>query len=147
MPPKKLDTEKVVAVLNAILAHELAGVIRYLHYAFVTVGFTRIPIAAWANANADESLLHARLAGDQIANLGGEPTTQAAKWKHSGKHDVETILREAHAHEAAAIEAYKELLKLVEGRDIALEEYARGQVAAETGDLREIERMLRQPGR
>ena len=125
MPPKKLDTEKVVAVLNAILAHELAGVIRYTHYAFVTVGFTRIPIAAWANANADESLLHARLAGDQIANLGGEPTTQAAKWKHSGKHDVETILREAHAHEAAAIAAYEELFPdrrviPVPGREILL---------------------------
>jgi bacterioferritin len=147
MPSKKLATEKVLAVLDDILAHELAGVIRYTHYAFVTFGFTRIPIAAWADANAAESLAHARLAGEQIVNLGGHPGTLPSKWKDSGQHDVETMLHEAHAHEAAAIEAYKKLLALVEGRDIALEEYARGQVAAETGDLREIERMLRKPGR
>jgi bacterioferritin len=147
MAAKQLDTQKVLGVLDEILAHELAGVIRYTHYAFVTVGFTRIPIAAWADANADESLAHARLAGDHIVNLGGHPTTLPGKWKDSGKHDVETMLREARAHEAAAIEAYGRLLALVEGRDIALEEYARSQVAAETGDLRQIERMLRQPGR
>lgn len=146
MPAKKLDTAKVLAVLNDILAHELAGVSRYLHYAFVVVGYTRIPIAAWADENADESLAHARLAGEHIVNLGGHPGTLPAKWKDSGRHDVETMLREAHAHEAAAILAYQRLLTLVEGRDVPLEEYARSQIAAEMADLKKVERMQRQPG-
>lgn len=147
MPTGKLDKKKVLALLNEILAHELAGVIRYSHYAFVITGFSRIPIAAWANANADESMAHARLAGEHIVNLGGHPVTEPGKWTHSARHDIKTVLREAYAHEAKAIDAYTELLGLVEGRDIVLEEYARSQVAAETGDLKEIEKMLREPGR
>jgi bacterioferritin len=146
MPIKKLDTEKVIEVLNEILAHELAGVIRYTHYAAVITGYSRIPIVSWANENADESLAHARMAAEHITNLGGHPATQTGRWKDSGRHDLETMLREALEHEAMAVDAYTRLLGLVESRDVAVEEYARSQIATETQDLKEIEKMLRRPG-
>ena len=55
-----LDRSAAVAVLNRILELELAGVVRYTHYAFMVNGYSRIPIVGWLNAQADESLLHAR---------------------------------------------------------------------------------------
>ena len=37
-------------------------------------------------------------------------------------------------------------MRLVEGRNIMLEEYARGQIAAETEHVADIGKMLRKPG-
>jgi bacterioferritin len=39
---------------------------------------------------------------------------------------------------------YHELLRLVEGRDVMLEEYARQQIAAESRHVSDVEKMLRQ---
>ena len=60
----KLDTKKVVTVLNKILEAELAGVVRYTHYSFLVFGFSRIPIVEWLRSQAAESLAHAQLAGE-----------------------------------------------------------------------------------
>ena len=51
----ELDRDAAVGVLNRILEAELAGVVRYTHYAFLVFGFGRIPIVSWLNAQADES--------------------------------------------------------------------------------------------
>mgnify|MGYP001247367341 CR=1 FL=1 len=69
-----LDRSAAVAVLNRILELELAGVVRYTHYAFMVNGYSRIPIVGWLNAQADESLLHARQAGELVTSLGGHPS-------------------------------------------------------------------------
>lgn len=143
---RKMNAEQVITLLNEILEHELAGVVRYTHYAFMTFGYSRIPIAKWMNGQADESLEHARMAGEHITRLGGHPSIKTGKLADSRKHDMETMLQEARVHEQFAVDAYTQLLRLVEGRDVSLEEYARSQVEAETGDLTEIEKMLRRPG-
>jgi bacterioferritin len=39
-----------------------------------------------------------------------------------------------------------ELLKIVEGNSISLEEYARGLIAQEEAHIDEIDKMLRKPG-
>ena len=58
MPSLELD--KVVGLLNRILEHELAGVVRYTHYSLLVFGYNRIPIVAWLREQAAESLLHAQ---------------------------------------------------------------------------------------
>ena len=60
----ELDKDAAVGVLNRILEAELAGVVRYTHYAFLVFGFGRIPIVSWLNGQAHESVLHARQAGE-----------------------------------------------------------------------------------
>ena len=42
-----LNTNQVVELLNRILEHELAGVVRYTHYSFLVFGYNRIPIVSW----------------------------------------------------------------------------------------------------
>jgi bacterioferritin len=46
MPLRELDVQKTTNLLNFILEHELAGVVRYTHYALMVIGPNRIPIAA-----------------------------------------------------------------------------------------------------
>nr|VFK60492.1 MAG: hypothetical protein BECKTUN1418D_GA0071000_112413 [Candidatus Kentron sp. TUN] len=41
------DKKKAVDVLNKIMEIELAGVVRYTHYALMIYGYSRIPIVDW----------------------------------------------------------------------------------------------------
>jgi bacterioferritin len=146
MPPSKTDKKAVIATLNRILETELAGVVRYTHYSFMVYGYGRIPIVSWLRAQADESLLHAQEAGEHVTALGAHPSLGIGKLLESEQHDVGDILRGALAHEQGALALYRDLLRLIEGRDVMLEEYARQQIAAESKHVTEIEKMLRAPG-
>lgn len=138
-----IDTKKVGKVLNRILELELAGIVRYLHYSFMVFGHHRIPICAWLRAQADESKVHALAAGEKITSLGEHPSLAIGPLLETHKHDVNSILREAAAHESEAVKNYRELLALVAGKDVRLEEYARTLIAEEEDHLCEIDKMLR----
>lgn len=141
-----LDRSAAVAVLNRILELELAGVVRYTHYAFMVNGYSRIPIVGWLNAQADESLLHARQAGELVTSLGGHPSLGIGPLLETYQHDIGDILRESFAHESEALTAYYGLLDVARDQDVRLEEYARTQIAAEQTHLDEVNKMLRAPG-
>src|ERR1700682_2475502 len=64
------DTQRAVGILNKIMEHELAGVVRYMHYSLMIYGYNRIPIVSWFKSNADESLAHAHKAGELVTLLG-----------------------------------------------------------------------------
>jgi bacterioferritin len=142
----KAETDKVVETLNHILELELAGLVRYLHYSFMIFGHNRIPIVAWLRSQADESQAHAVRAGEHITSLGGHPSLKIGSLLETHKHNVDEILREALMHEEEGLAEYHRLMKMVEGRNIMLEEYARGQIAAETAHVADLNKMLRKPG-
>jgi bacterioferritin len=139
-------TEKVIVSLNRILELELAGVVRYMHYSFMIFGHNRIPIVAWLRDQANESNAHAVQAGEHITAFGGHPSLKIGPLLETHQHDVNEILKEAHEHEKEGLGAYYELLKLVEGKSILLEEYARDQISAEEMHLADIRKMMRKPG-
>jgi bacterioferritin len=141
-----LDKDKVVALLNRILENELAGVVRYTHYSFLVFGYSRIPIVEWLRAQANEALMHAQQAGEMITQLGAYPSLAIGPLLDSHKHDIGAILRESLAAEGAALALYKELERLVEGRSVMLEEYARQMIYAEEVHAGEVDKMLRKPG-
>ena len=143
---EQLDKTAVVANLNKILELELAGVVRYTHYALMIYGYNRIPIVSWMQAQADESLAHAREAGEVITHLGEHPSLSIGPLLESHKHDIGDILRESLAHEREALEAYRELLAMTEGRSVLLEEYARRMISLEEMHQGEVDKMLRKPG-
>ena len=142
------DQEKQVAVniLNRIMELELAGVVRYTHYALMIYGYNRIPIVSWLKSNADESLAHAHKAGELVTLLGGHPSLKIGTLLETQKHDVGDILRESLDHEKAAVASYYELLKLAEGKSVLLEEYAREMIVGEELHLDEVNKMLRKAG-
>jgi bacterioferritin len=146
MSSTEINKSAVLEVLNRIMEAELAGVVRYTHYSLMVYGYGRIPIVHWLRAQAAESLMHAQEAGEYITTLGGHPSLGIGKLLESEKHDVGAILRESLEHERMALSFYQDLLSLVEGRDVMLEEYARQMVAAESKHASEVDKMLRQPG-
>ena len=149
MTDSELDPKlagKVIDSLNHILELELAGVVRYMHYSFMIFGHNRIPIVGWLREQSTESNAHAVLAGEHITALGGHPSLKIGALLETHQHDVNEILKEAHEHEKEGLQAYYDLLELVAGKSILLEEYARDQIAAEEMHLADIRKMMRKPG-
>lgn len=137
------NQEKVVEQLNKILEAELAGVVRYTHYSLMVFGHNRIPIVKWLRDQASESLLHASEAGEHITTLGGHPSLKIGQLIETHKHSINDILNESLNHESAQLENLMELLKLVEGESIYLEEYARNMIVEEEAHVAEVRKMLR----
>lgn len=142
------ETQKTLAIdaLNRIMELELAGVVKYTHYALMVYGYTRIPIVSWLKDNANESLAHAHRAGELVTLLGGHPSLRIAPLLETHQHDIGDILRESLAHEKTALAAYYELLRIAEGHSILLEEYARELIVLEEMHQDEVNKMLRKPG-
>lgn len=140
------DREKAITVLNRIMELELAGVVRYTHYALMVYGYNRIPIVDWLKKNAEEGLVHAQRAGELVTLLGGHPSLGLGPLLETHQHDIGDILRESLEHEAMARAAYYELLALVEGNHVLLEEYARELISEEELHADEVNKMLRKPG-
>lgn len=141
-----IDKESVVAVLNRLLEAELAGVVRYTHYSFLVFGFTRIPIVSWLRDQASESLVHAQQVGEWITTLGAYPSLAIGPLLDSHKYDIAAILKESLDAEAQALALYRELLEVVAGRSVALEEFARQMIQLEELHAAEVDKMLRRPG-
>jgi bacterioferritin len=141
------DTQKAIELLNNIMELELAGVVRYTHYSLMLYGYNRIPVVDWMKSNAQEGLTHAQRAGELVTLLGGHPSLKIGALLETEKHDIGDILRESMDHEQAALNAYYELLKLVEGgKSVLLEEYARELIVEEELHSDEVNKMLRRPG-
>jgi len=140
---RSIDEAAVRSVLQTIVETELAGVVRYTHYALMISGPYRIPIVEFMRAQATESLDHALAAGEILTGISGHPTMRVAPIEESGQHGVRAILEESYGHEKRAIDIYRELLSLVEGKSVFLEEFARTQIATEEQHLLELRKMLR----
>lgn len=146
MPDTGIDKNAVVAILNKILETELAGVVRYTHYALMVYGYGRIPIVSWMRDQATESLTHANEAGELITYLGSHPSLGIGPLLETHRHDIGDILRESLDHEQLGLSAYTKLLELVNGRNVLLEEYARRMIAQEEMHLGDVRKMLVKPG-
>ena len=140
------NNEKIIDALNTILEFELAGVVRYTHYGLMVYGYSRIPIISWLRDQATESPDHANKAGELITNLGRHPSLAIGPLLETQNHDIGNILRESLEHEKNALDCYRDLLKLVEGESVMLEEYAREMIYTEELHLGEVDKMLRNPG-
>ena len=138
-----MDNTKVLAYLNNILELELAGVVRYTHYAFMVQGPYRLSVVNWLREQATESLAHAEAVGEHITSLGEHPTLKIGELLETHKHSTEHILNECLDHERSAIGAYYKLLKNIGGESIMLEEFARTMIATEEMHEAELKKMLK----
>lgn len=138
--------EKSLEILNNILEVELAGVVRYTHYSLMVFGHNRIPIVSWLREQSNESLEHAQEAGEMITHFGGHPSLGIGSLLETENHDINAILVESLEHEKSSLDLYKELLGVVDGKSVLLEEYARKMISAEELHLGEVDKMLRKSG-
>lgn len=138
-----MNTKSVIEMLNKILECELAGVVRYTHYSLMVFGHHRIPIIKWFRDQAGESLDHAYQAGEHITTLGGHPSLKIGKLVETHEHSLSDILKESLSHEEEQLENLHALLKLVEGKSVYLEEYARQMIMDEELHVAEVKKMLK----
>ena len=143
MSDEIFDTEKLIPVLNEIMKAELAGVVRYTHYALVITGPNRLPLVDFMKTQASESLLHAQMVGELVTGLGGHPDQGIAHIEESHDHSLETVLRESIAHERRALDLYRQMLEIAEGDSVYLEEFARTQIGEEELHVIELNKLLR----
>ena len=139
-----MNSKKITDKLCQIFDLELSGVIRYTHYSLMIFGYNRLPLIEFFKAQASESLTHANLAGEHITGLGGHPPLNIKDMKESFKHDIKDILQETLNHEKEAIKVYYELLDIIDGKSVYLEEYARTMIGQEELHVLEVEKMLKE---
>jgi bacterioferritin len=140
---RELDQQATNDALAAIVEYELAGVVRYTHYALMVTGPYRIPIVDFFKMQATESLQHAQQAGEILTGLGGHPSLRIAAIDESDRHSLKHLLEESAAHEQQALRLYKDLLDIVQDSSVYLEEYARTMIGQEELHSIELRKMLR----
>ncbi len=140
---EQLDLDATHRLLNRVIEYELAGVVRYTHYALMVRGAYRLPIVDFFKAQATESLLHAQQAGEILTGLEGHPSVAIAPIQETNQHSISALLTESLQHEQEALSLYKQLLEAVQGRSVYLEEYTRGLIGQEELHLMEIKKMVR----
>ena len=138
-----MNTNKINNILNEIMEYELAGVVRYTNYSLMVTGPYRLPIVDFLKEQANESLQHAQQAGELLTGLDGHPSQKIAKIEETHKHSIKDILEESLAHEVHALNLYKNLLDIVEGESVYLEEYTRGLIGQEEAHQLELRKMLK----
>ena len=139
-----MDKKAIVNKLSQIFTLELSGVIRYTHYSLMIVGYNRLPLIDFFKSQASESLTHANLAGEYITGLGGHPPLEIDNIEETYNHNIKDILQETLEHEQKAIKIYYELLSLIDGKSVYLEEYARNLIGQEELHVLEIKKMLKE---
>ena len=140
------DKASAVKLLNQIMEAELAGVVRYTHYALMVFGHNRIPIVSWLRNEATVCLAHANEAGELVTHFGEHPSLKLGALLETHKHGINDILIESLEAENAGLALYKQLLELVRDRSVLLEEYARRMISEEELHVGEVNKMLRKPG-
>ncbi|HLG20332.1 MAG TPA: ferritin-like domain-containing protein [Bdellovibrionota bacterium] len=140
-----MEKNKVIELLNKILEHELAGVVRYTHYSFMVFGYARIPIVKWLRDQASESMQHAQQIGEQITALEEHPSLKIAPLLETHKHNIDDILKESLEHEKAQLKLYHSLLEYAADQHVSLEEFTRHMIREEQEHINEVEKMLRKP--
>lgn len=113
----KADRQKVISVLNEVLATELVCVLRYKRHYYMASGINAEPIAQEFLQHANEEQMHADQVAQRITQLQGEPNFDPeglATRSHSeyveGNSLVEMI-REDLVAERIAIESYSEIIR------------------------------------
>ena len=146
MADQDFDKKAVVNLLNEILETELAGVVRYTHYSLMIFGHNRIPIVSWLRGEATTCLTHANEAGEMVTHFGEHPSLKIGALLETHMHGINDILLESLDAEKEGLSLYKQLLEVVTGRSVLLEDYARRMISEEELHIGEVNKMLRKPG-
>ena len=140
---KNINLKKTLLTLNEIMKYELAGVVKYTHFALMVTGPNRIILDKFFKTQAEESLQHAQQAGELLTGLGGHPSQMIPSIEETNKHNVRDLLKESLLHEEKAILLYKDLLDCSEDKSLYIEEYSRNMIKTEEMHSIEIKKMLR----
>jgi bacterioferritin len=111
------DRNKVISVLNEVLATEIVCVLRYKNHYYMASGINSGPVAQEFLQHANEEQAHADMVAKRITELGGSPNFNPdglhlrshAEYKE-GK-TLEAMIREDLVAERIAIATYSDIVR------------------------------------
>jgi bacterioferritin len=107
-----LDKQALIDGLNSDLAGEYAAIIQYTHYAATVTGPFRESLRTMFMAEVPDEQRHAQYLADQIAFLGGTPTTAPRPVPAAGT--PKEMLRRILEAEERAVKDYNERIRQAE---------------------------------
>ena len=113
----KADREKVIDVLNEVLATEVVCTLRYKNHYFMAKGIHSEAVAQEFLEHAQEEEQHADLVADRIAELGGDPNyspeglMMRSHSEYKECESLEDMIREDLVAERIAIATYSEIVR------------------------------------
>jgi bacterioferritin len=126
-PSNTTDVDRVITVLNQVLASEMVCYLRYTQNAIVAQGIDREQVASMFQDHAAEELVHFKRVSDRINQLGGSPDMNPASMKERAiteysvpddNSDLQGMIRENLLAERIVIESYTEIIRWLGDADI-----------------------------
>jgi bacterioferritin len=111
------DRDRVIDVLNEVLATEIVCVLRYKNHYFMASGINAQPVAQEFLQHANEEQQHADMVAQRITQLGGSPNLNPeglatrAHAQYVEAATLERMIREDLVAERIAIETYSEIIR------------------------------------
>ncbi|MFI9270837.1 ferritin-like domain-containing protein [Kitasatospora sp. NPDC052896] len=120
-----LDQEKVISVLNDVVATEVVCWLRYTRHAISATGIDRAQVAAEFTEHAAQEMAHAMRAAERVSQLGGQPDfdpTSLARRAHTeyttpADHDLKAMLEQNLLAERIVISSYQEIARWLGNHD------------------------------
>lgn len=137
----KLTPQEAAGELNRLFAEEVEASIRYLHLVNAVKGLDRLLVEPVLKEGVRETLEHAEVIAQKIRALGQVPRLEIQLSCPPRAVGAREALRIALTFEEAALEAYQDVLRRVEG-DVPLEEFIRSQIAVEAEHVAELKQLL-----
>jgi len=134
-----MDTKKVIAALNNVIALEHTAGLQYKQHALLVSGLWRKVFVDFLFSQSKGAMGHAEKFGQKVVALGGVPTVEVGTVRQSV--DLEEMLGQDLALEKETMQAYLNAHALTEG-DIALRTMLEGQIESEQRDIEELELYL-----
>lgn len=136
-----LSHDEIITELNRLFAEEIEAALRYLHLANAVRGLDHLLVGPVLKRGFQETVEHAEVIARKIRTLGAVPQLELnislPPETLGGKEALQTAL----TFEEAALEAYQDCLRRIEG-DVALEEFVRSQIATESEHVAELKQLL-----
>jgi bacterioferritin len=125
-PSNTTDVDRVITVLNQVVASEMVCYLRYTQNAIVAQGIHREQVAAMFQEHAAEELGHFQRVSDRVNQLGGSPDLNPAtmtershtEYSAPADTDLQGMIRENLVAERIVIESYSEIIRWLGDADI-----------------------------
>ncbi|HWD95410.1 MAG TPA: ferritin-like domain-containing protein [Acidimicrobiales bacterium] len=126
-PSDTTNVERVITVLNQVVASEMVCYLRYTQNSIVAQGINREQVSAMFVDHAEEELGHFQRVSDRINQLGGSPDLNPATLveraitdyvEPDDETDLQGMIRENLVGERVVIEVYSEIVRWLGEGDI-----------------------------
>jgi bacterioferritin len=131
------DRERVIAVLNDVLATELVCVLRYRRHYHMATGLNAGPVAAEFLEHANEEMTHVDQVAVRITQLQGEPNfdpatlTSRSHAEYVEGNGLTDMIKEDLVAERVAIASYNEIIRWIGDGDFTTRTMLEGILATE----------------